>query len=153
MGIKIVCQNRKAEFNYFILERFEAGIELKGTEVKSLRDGKASLTNSYARVENEEVFLYQCHIAMYVYGNRFNHDPLVRRRLLLHKEEIRRLIGKTKEKGLTLIPTKIYFKNNRAKVELALAKGKKIYDKREDIKKKISEREIAKAFRRRQKMI
>jgi len=147
MAIKIITENRKAWHDYFIIETFEAGIVLKGTEVKSLREGKVNLKDSFAMVEDEEVFLHNCHISPYIHGNIYNHNPLRIRKLLLHKNEINKLIGKAVEKGLTLIPLKLYFKNGIAKVELALAKGKKLYDKREDIKKKTAMREIEKAFK------
>ncbi|MDN5348511.1 MAG: SsrA-binding protein [Clostridia bacterium] len=150
--IKVVTENRKARHDYFIAETMEAGIALKGTEVKSLRAGRANLRDSYARVENGEVILYDMHISPYEQGNRYNHDPKRPRRLLLHREEIRRLIGKTREKGFALIPLKVYFTpRGWAKVELALAKGKKLYDKREDIAAREARREIEKAFRQRQK--
>jgi len=147
-GKKIVCTNRKAHRDYFFLERFEAGMVLTGTEVKSLRDGKANLKDSYAQLEGEELFLYGMHISPYSHGNIANHDPIRTRKLLLHKREIRRLIGKIREKGLSLIPVSVYFVRGRAKVELALAKGKRQYDKRQDLKKKEQEREIAKAMKK-----
>lgn len=150
--IKIVTENRKARHDYFIEETLEAGIVLTGTEVKSLRGGKANIKDSFARVENGEVVLYDMHISPYEQGNRFNHEPRRPRKLLLHKEEIRRLIGKTREKGLTLIPLRVYFNSQgRAKVELALARGKKLYDKREAIRERDAKREIEKAFREQQK--
>jgi len=150
--IKVVADNRRARYDYFILETYEAGIALTGTEVKSLRKGKASLQDSFARVEKGELVLYDLHISPYEAGNIFNHEPKRPRRLLMHKQEIMRLYGKLREKGLTLIPLKIYF-NERglAKVELALAKGKKLYDKREAAAERDAQREIAKALRRRQK--
>ncbi|NLW07618.1 MAG: SsrA-binding protein SmpB [Clostridia bacterium] len=150
--IKVVSENRKARHDYFIEETFEAGIALTGTEVKSLRSGKANIKDSYARVENGEVILHDMHISPYEQGNRYNHEPLRPRRLLMHRYEIMRLYGKVREKGLTLIPLKVYF-NERgwAKVELALAKGKQLYDKRQDIAAREAQREIAKAFRERQK--
>ena len=142
MAEKLICQNKKAWFNYFIEDRFEAGIVLLGTEVKSLRDGKASLGDSYAKIKEGEIFLVDAHINPYSHANRFNHDPLRPRKLLLHKNEIRRLIGKVQEKGLTLIPLRIYFSNGKAKVELGLAKGKKLFDKRETLKRKAVERDM-----------
>jgi len=150
--IKVVAGNRRARHDYFILETYEAGIALTGTEVKSLRRGKASLQDSFARVEKGELVLYDLHISPYEAGNIFNHEPKRPRRLLMHKQEIMRLYGKLREKGLTLIPLKIYF-NERglAKVELALAKGKKLYDKRKAAAERDAQREIAKALRRRQK--
>jgi SsrA-binding protein len=144
---KTVCQNRKARHEYFILETYEAGLVLKGTEVKSLRAGKANLKDSFARIENGELWLENMHISPYEQGNRFNHEPKRPRKLLMHKAEIMRLWGKSREKGLAMIPLRIYFKDGRAKVELALAKGKKLYDKREDIAKREAEREIARTAR------
>jgi SsrA-binding protein len=146
MSIKVVCQNKKAFHDYFIEERFEAGIVLVGSEVKSLRQGKAHLKNSYASIRNGEIFLLKTHISPYLQADKFTQpEPDRKRKLLLHKREVVKLIGKTKEKGYTLIPTKIYFKNGKAKVELGLAKGKKVYDKRASLKKKAVEREMAKA--------
>jgi len=128
--IQMIANNRRARHDYHIEETMEAGIVLQGTEVKSLRLGRVNLRDSFARVEKGEVFLYDMHISPYEQGNRFNHDPLRVRKLLLHKREIKRLIGKTREEGYTLIPTRLYFSRGKAKVELALAKGKKLYDKR-----------------------
>lgn len=145
---KIVCQNPKAHRDFFLEEKYETGIELKGSEVKSLRDAKASIKESFAMVKEGEVFLINSYIAPYEGANRFNHEPTRERKLLLHKREIERLIGKTKIRGYTLIPVKMYFKNGRAKVELALAKGKKVYDKREDIKRREAQREMDKAFKK-----
>ncbi|MCL6508124.1 MAG: SsrA-binding protein SmpB, partial [Bryobacteraceae bacterium] len=130
-GIKILCDNRSASHNYHLLERFEAGLVLTGTEVKAARAGKIQLRDSYAEVVNNEAWLVNAHISPYSHGNRENHDPLRRRKLLLHRREIDRLLGKTREKGLTLVPTRVYLKNGRIKCELALAKGKKLHDKRE----------------------
>ncbi|MEW6662602.1 MAG: SsrA-binding protein SmpB [Bacillota bacterium] len=150
--IKIVTENRKARHDFFIEESYEAGIALTGTEVKSLRGGKANLQDSYARIENGEVILYNMHVSPYEQGNRFNHEPKRPRKLLLHKREINRLWGKTREKGLTLVPLKVYFNpQGRAKLELGLAKGKKTFDKRDDIAVRDAQREIQKAFRERQK--
>jgi len=146
--IKIVTQNRKARHDYHILDTFEAGVVLEGTEVKSLREGSANLKDCYARVENGEVFLYNFHISAYEKANRFNHDPLRVKKLLLHKKEIRKLIGKVQEKGLTLVALKVYFKGGKAKVELALARGKKLYDRREDVARRDAEREMGRAMRR-----
>lgn len=138
---KTVVTNRQARHDYFILETFEAGVALTGTEVKSLRAGRGNLKESYAEIRDGEVFLVNCHISPYDFGNRYNHDPLRPRKLLLHKAEIRRLYGKTREKGLTLIPLQLYFnERGRVKVELALAKGKKLYDKREEIARRDAER-------------
>lgn len=143
--IKIVCQNKKAYHDYFIEEPVEAGIVLTGTEVKSLRLGQANLKDSYAAVKGEEVFLVNTYISPYKQADKFTQpEPDRTRKLLLHKHEIDKLIGRTKEKGYTLIPTKIYFKHGKAKVEIALAKGKKLYDKRDAIKKKTVEREMEK---------
>lgn len=150
MGTDIVCQNRKAYHDYFIEETFEAGIILTGTEVKSLRAGKANLKDSYARVKDSEVFLVNTHISPYTRADTFKQvDPERTRKLLLHKKEIIRLIGKTREKGYTLVPTKIYFKGGKAKVEIGLAKGKAFYDKRETIKKKDVQREMQKTLKER----
>ncbi|MEK6656899.1 MAG: SsrA-binding protein SmpB [Nitrospirota bacterium] len=145
--MKIVATNKKAYHDYHIEESYEAGMLLKGTEVKSLREGRANLKDSFARVDNEEIFLYNCHISPYSHGNIANHDPLRTRKLLMHKGEIQRLMGKMMQKGYTLLPLKIYFKDGKAKIELALAKGKKQYDKREDIKKRDAAREMEKAFK------
>lgn len=150
-GIKIVSENRKARHDYHIHETFEAGIALTGTEVKSLRAGKANLKDSYARIENGEVFLQQMHISPYEQGNRFNHDPLRPRKLLLHRQEINRLLGKTREKGFSLVPLKVYFARGKAKVELALASGKKLYDKRQDLAERDAKRDMERALRDRQK--
>ncbi|GMU96664.1 MULTISPECIES: SsrA-binding protein SmpB [Ignavibacterium] len=138
---KNITVNRKARHEYHILQTFEAGIVLVGTEVKALREGKANLVDSYATIKNGEVWLVSAHISEYKQGNINNHNPTRDRKLLLNKSEIRKLIGKTKEKGLTLIPLRMYFKNGRVKVELALAKGKKSYDKRETIAKRDFQRE------------
>ena len=142
MSEKIITNNRKARHDYHIIDTFETGIALLGTEVKALRDGKANLKDSYATVKNEEVFLQGVHISPYSHGNINNHDPIRERKLLLHKKEIRKLIGKTQEKGLTLVPLKMYFKNGKVKVELAIARGKKLYDKRDVISKRESDREL-----------
>lgn len=148
MSSDVITQNRKAYHDYFIVETIEAGIMLTGTEVKSLRAGKANLKDSYAKIKNEEIFLVNTHISAYDRADAFKHiDPERTRKLLLHKDEIKRLIGKTREKGFTLIPTKLYFKGGRVKVEIGLAKGKTSYDKRETLKKKDVEREIKSAFK------
>ena len=141
-SIKLIAQNKKAFHDFFIEETFECGIELVGTEVKSLREGRVNLKDSYASVSNGEVYIKNMHISPYEKGNIFNKDPLRERKLLLHKYEILKLVGKIKEKGYSLIPTKIYLKNSLMKVELALAKGKKLYDKREDIAKKDAKRDM-----------
>lgn len=147
--MKIITENRKARHDYTIEESFEAGIELKGTEVKSLRAGRANLKDSFAIIENGELYLYGMHISPYEQGNIFNVDPMRPRRLLMHKKEIMRLLGKTKEQGLTLVPLKAYFKKDKIKIELALAKGKKLYDKREAAAEKSAKREIEKAMKER----
>jgi len=146
-GTKIICQNKKARHNYFIEDTLEAGIALLGTEVKSCRDGKANLVDSYAEFERGEIYLYSCHISPYNPAHQFNHEPTRKRKLLLHKREIDRLLGISREKGYSLIPLKLYFKNGRVKVELSIAKGKKMHDKRESIKKKEADREIRKAMK------
>jgi len=140
-GEKTIVTNRKARHEYHLMDRFEAGMVLVGTEVKSLRQGKASLQEAFATVENGEVWLRDMHISPYEQGSHWNHDPKRPRKLLLHASEIRRLIGKVQERGFTLIPLRLYFKRGVAKVELALAKGKKFYDKREDMKEKDLDRE------------
>lgn len=148
--IKIIAENRKARHDFTIHETFEAGIALTGTEVKSLRAGRVNMKDSYAQVtRNAEVFVYNLHISPYEHGNIFNHDPLRNRRLLLHREEIRRLIGKVKEKGYALVPLKLYFKHGLVKLELALATGKKLYDKRQDLAKKYAKREMERAMKER----
>jgi len=147
--MKVICQNRKAYHDYHIEETFEAGIALSGTEVKSLREGKANVKDSYVIIKDNEVSLLNCHISPYSHGNIMNHDPLRTRKLLLHRKEINRLWGKTAMRGFTLIPLKIYFKGPVAKVEIALAKGKKLFEKRETIKEKDARREIARAIRSR----
>ncbi|HSF69685.1 MAG TPA: SsrA-binding protein SmpB [Nitrospira sp.] len=147
---KPVATNRKAFHDYFIEERYEAGIMLHGTEVKSLREGRVNLQDSYASVRGSEVFLHQCHISPYSHGNIMNHDPTRVRKLLLHTAEIHKLLGKTQQKGLTLIPLRIYFtKRGYAKVELGLAKGKKLYDRRETIKSREAGREVQRAIKER----
>ena len=142
MAEKLICQNKKARHNYSIEDTYEVGIALMGTEVKSLREGRANLGDSYGKIKNGEVYLVDAHISPYTFGNRFNHDPLRTRKLLLHKKEIRRLIGKVQEKGFTLIPLRLYFSNGKAKVELGLGKGKKLFDKRETLKRKTMERDM-----------
>ena len=141
-GKKILATNKKARHDYFIDEVYECGIELKGTEVKSIRQGRINLKEGYASVDNSEVFLKQVHISPYDQGNRFNVDPLRTRKLLLHKAEIRKLIGVTTIKGYSLVPMSVYLKNGRVKLELGLAKGKKLYDKRQDLAKKDAMRRI-----------
>ena len=146
-GMKLIANNKKAYHDYFILETYEAGIALHGTEVKSLRMGKCSIKEAFIRVDNEEGFIYGMHISPYEKGNIFNKDPLRVRKLLLHKYEIRKLLGKTKEKGMTLVPLKVYLKDSLVKVEIGLAKGKKLYDKRQDIAKKDQQREAQRDFK------
>ncbi|HOT36080.1 MAG TPA: SsrA-binding protein SmpB [Candidatus Latescibacteria bacterium] len=147
-GIKIITKNRKAFHDYSILETTEAGIALVGTEVKSLRLGNVNLKDSYARVERGEVVLYGLHISPYDHGNRYNHDPERPRKLLLHRREIGRLKGRSEEKGLTLVPLSLYFKGGRVKVELGLAKGKQIHDKRETLRRREIEMDMEQAIRR-----
>jgi SsrA-binding protein len=143
----LIADNRKAFHDYHILETFEAGITLLGTEVKGVREGKANLRDSYARVEKGEIWLYNVHINPYSHRGYVDHDPRRRRKLLLHKQEIRKLIGKTVERGLTLVPTRMYFKNGKVKVALALAKGKQAHDKRETIKRREVDRETRAAIK------
>ena len=149
MGEKLICANKKAFHEYFIEERFEAGMVLVGTEVKSLRMGKANLGDAFAMVRDGEAFLHNLHISPYDFGNRENHDPDRMRKLLLHKKEIVRLFSRIREQGYTLIPLRLYFKDGKVKVELGLAKGKKLHDKREDLKKKEQKREVAQALKER----
>jgi SsrA-binding protein len=149
-GTKPVASNRKAFHDFFIDETYEAGIALVGTEVKSLREGRVNLRDSYAEVKDGELFLVGVHISPYEQGNIWNHDPLRRRKLLLHRDEIRRLAGKVNERGYTIVPTKVYFKGGRAKVEIGLARGKRLYDKRADLARREADREVEREFRRRQ---
>ena len=144
---KLIANNKKAYHDYFILDTYEAGIALHGTEVKSLRMGKCSVKESFIRVENGEVFIYGMHISPYEKGNIFNKDPLRPRKLLLHKAEINKMLGKTKEKGMAIVPLKVYFKGSLVKVEIGLARGKKLYDKRNDIAKKDQQREALRDFK------
>jgi SsrA-binding protein len=146
-GKKIICRNKRARFDYEIIETMEAGMSLKGTEVKSLRDGKANLIDSYARIKENEVYLIDSHISLYSHGNIQNHDPLRERKLLLHRKEIKRLIGKVREKGLTMVPLSLYFKNGKVKVDLALVKGKRLYDKKEAIKQRDEMRDLEREMR------
>ena len=150
MGIKIVCQNKKAFHDYHIDARFEAGMELSGPEVKSLRAGKANLKDGYVQIDDRgELRMFNVHISQYTYATQNPNDPMRARKLLMHKREIKKLIGKLQEKGLALIPLKIYFKENgKAKVELGLARGKKMYDKRASIKQRESDRELQRVMRR-----
>ena len=144
---KLIANNKKAYHDYFIEETYEAGIALHGTEVKSLRMGKCSIKESFVRIENEEVYIYGMHISPYEKGNIFNRDPLRVKKLLLHKSEIRKMKGKIAEKGYTLVPLKVYFNRSLVKVEIGLAKGKKLYDKRQDIAKKDQRREAERDFK------
>lgn len=146
-GTKLIANNKKAYHDYFILDTYEAGIVLHGTEVKSLRMGKCSIKESFIRIENGEVFIYGMHISPYEKGNIFNKDPLRTRKLLLHQYEIRKIAGKIAEKGYTLVPLKVYFKGSLVKVEIGIAKGKKLYDKRETIAKKDQRREAEREFK------
>ena len=148
-GRKTIATNRKAFRDYFIVDKIEAGIVLVGTEVKSLREGKAALTDSYATVSDGEIFLHSLHIPPYESGNRFNHEPKRTRKLLLHRKEIRRLHGRITEKGLTVVPLSVYFRRGKVKVELALAKGKRMYDKREALAKEAAKREMEREMRHR----
>ncbi|HMK50180.1 MAG TPA: SsrA-binding protein SmpB [Thermodesulfovibrionales bacterium] len=145
--MKLICQNRKAYHDYHIEESIEAGISLLGTEVKSLREGRANLKDSYVLVKGGEAFLLNCHISPYSHGNIMNHDPLRTRKLLLHREEINKLTGKAAAKGYTIIPLKLYFKDSFAKVEIGLAKGKQLFEKRDKIKEREAHREIERAMK------
>ncbi len=145
--IKVIVTNRKARHDYHFLETWEAGIVLTGTEVKSLRAGKINLTDSYAAVDNGEAYLYNVHVSPYEQGSHFNHEPTRRRKLLLHRSEIRKLIGRVVEKGLTLIPMRVYFKRGRAKVEIALAKGKRDYDRRRTIMERDARRDMERTLK------
>ena len=144
---RMIANNKKAYHEYFLEEFYEAGISLKGTEVKSLRMGRCSIKEAFIRIENGEVILYQMHIPPYEKGNIFNRDPLRPRKLLMHKTEIRKLLGKIKEKGYTIVPVEVYFSGSLVKVKIALAKGKKLYDKRADIAKKDQRREAQRDFK------
>lgn len=146
-GMKLVANNKKAYHEYFIEEKHETGIVLHGTEVKSLRLGKCSIKEAFIRIEHGEVFVYGMHISPYEKGNIFNKDPLRVKKLLLHKDEIRKMTGQLAEKGFTLVPLQVYFKDGKAKVEIGLAKGKKLYDKRQDIAKKDQRREAERTFK------
>lgn len=144
---KLIANNKKARFDYFVEDTFEAGIALAGTEVKSLRMGKCSVKESFIRIEKGEVYIYNMHISPYEKGNIFNKDPLRVRKLLLHKYEVNKMLGKMQQKGYTIVPLQVYFKGNLCKVEIGLARGKKLYDKREDIAKKDQRREAEKNFK------
>lgn len=145
--MKVVTQNKKAFHDYFILDTYEAGIELKGTEIKSVRLGHVNLKDAFIRFKNDEAFIENMHIAPYEQGNIFNHEPLRNRKLLLHKKQIKKLQREVKENGLTVVPTKLYFNTSKLKVEIALARGKKLYDKRQDIAKKDQKREAERDFK------
>ncbi|HIF3904302.1 TPA: SsrA-binding protein SmpB [Listeria monocytogenes] len=144
---KLVAQNKKARHDYAIEETFEAGIVLQGTEIKSVRNARVNLKDSYARIDKGEIFLHNMHISPYEQGNRYNHDPLRTRKLLLHKKQISRLIGETKESGYSIVPLKMYIKDGYAKVLIGVARGKKKYDKRQDLKQKEAKRDIERAFK------
>jgi SsrA-binding protein len=148
-GEQVISVNRQARHNYFIDEVYEAGLVLQGSEVKSLREGKANLKDGFARIKNGEAFLLNVHISPYAGANQFNHEPTRTRKLLLHGREIERLTGKTRERGFTLVPLRMYFKNGRAKVELGLARGKKLYDKRETLRRKEAQREVERTVKAR----
>jgi len=150
MDIKVVATNRKASHEFFLLERYEAGIVLQGSEIKSIRGGQISLAEAYVRVDGREAWLMDAHIAPYEQANRFNHEPRRPRKLLLHHSEIRRLWDDVRQKGATVVPVRVYLKEGRAKVEIALAKGKKLYDKRETIARRDAEREIERQFNKRE---
>ncbi|EOG8775344.1 SsrA-binding protein SmpB [Listeria monocytogenes] len=147
---KLVAQNKKARHDYAIEETFEAGIVLQGTEIKSVRNARVNLKDSYACIDKGEIFLHNMHISPYEQGNRYNHDPLRTRKLLLHKKQISRLIGETKESGYSIVPLKMYIKDGYAKVLIGVARGKKKYDKRQDLKQKEAKRDIERAFKERQ---
>lgn len=148
-NFKLIANNKKARHDYFLEETYEAGVSLAGTEVKSLRMGKCSIKEAYVRIERDEVFIYGMHISPYEKGNLFNRDPLRPKKLLLHKKEIRKLAQGIKEKGYTIVPVQVYFRGSLAKVEIALARGKKLYDKRETLAKKDAKREMERAFKER----
>lgn len=145
--MKVVTQNKKAFHDYFILDTYEAGIELKGTEIKSVRLGHVNLKDAFIRFKNDEAFIENMHIAPYEQGNIFNHEPLRNRKLLLHKKQIKKLQREVKENGLTVVPTKLYFNTSKLKVEIALARGKKLYDKRQDMKAKDAKRDMERALK------
>ncbi|MEE4311455.1 MAG: SsrA-binding protein SmpB [candidate division KSB1 bacterium] len=151
MGIKVITTNKKARFQYEIVEQIEAGIVLLGTEVKALRLGKVNLKDSFATIKDGEAFLYNMHISPYEQGNIYNHDPERVRKLLLHRQEIKRLTGKIQEKGMTLVPLKIYFKEGRVKVELGLGRGKRFADRRQDIARRDQERDLQREFKEKRK--
>ncbi|RDI41078.1 SsrA-binding protein SmpB [Falsibacillus pallidus] len=147
---KLIAQNKKARHDFSIEETYEAGIVLQGTEIKSIRNGRVNLKDAFARIQKGEVYLFNMHVSPYEQGNRYNHDPLRTRKLLMHRKQINKLIGETKEAGYSLVPLKLYLKDGYAKVLIGLGKGKKKYDKREDLKKKEAKRDIERAFKARQ---
>lgn len=151
-GLRDAAVNRAAGHHYFLLERFEAGVVLTGTEVKAIRSGRANLKDAYGLVKDGELWLLNAHIGAYEHGNIYNHEPLRTRKLLVHREELRKLLGRTQQKGLTLIPTRLYFKRGRVKCELAVAKGKQLWDKRETIRRRTAEREARAAIARSRKV-
>ena len=150
MDVKVVATNRKARFEYFLLEHYEAGLALQGSEIKSIRAGQVSLAEAYVRVEGRQAWLMEAHIAPYMQANRYNHEPKRPRRLLLHSKEIREIWDAVRQKGVTIVPTRVYLKEGRAKLEIAIAKGKKLYDKREVIARREAEREIERQMQRRE---
>ena len=145
--MKIISQNKKAHHDYFLLDTYEAGIELKGTEIKSVRLGNVNLKDSFVRIKNDEVYVENMHIAPYDHGNIFNHEARRTRKLLLHKKEILKIFGKMKEQGITLVPLQVYFKGSLVKMEIGVAKGKKLYDKRNDLKEKAAKKDIEKSLK------
>ena len=147
--VKTIAQSKKARHRFELFDKFEAGLALQGTEVKSLRNGKVSIEESFARPRGHELFIYNLHIPPYEQGNINNHDPLRPRKLLLHRRELNRIVGRVQERGLTLVPTRLYFRNGYAKIEIALARGKRTVDKRQDVKKQEAQRDIARAMRKR----
>lgn len=150
-GVKVIAQNKKARHDFFIEDTYEAGIVLTGTEIKSIRAGRVNLRDSYAGIRDGEAYLFNMHISTYEQGNRYNHEPLRTRKLLLHREQIRKLIGLTKQQSYTLVPLRLYLKGGFCKVEIGLAKGKKNYDKRETLKQKDAKRDVERALRERMK--
>jgi SsrA-binding protein len=150
MNVKVVATNRKARFEYFLLEHYEAGLSLQGSEIKSIRAGQVSLAEAYVRVEGRQAWLMEAHIAPYAQANRYNHDPKRPRRLLLHHKEIRKLWDAVRQKGVTIVPTRVYLKEGRAKLEIAIAKGKKLHDKRQAIAQREAEREMERQMQRRE---
>ena len=146
-GDRVVAKNRKARHEFHVLQTWEAGLVLQGTEVKSLRDGKANLADAYARMDGGELWLYNMHVSPYEAGNRFNHDPLRRRKLLMHRSELRRLVGEVEQKGLTLVPLDVHFSGGIAKVDLALVRGKKLHDKRDTLRERAEQRDMERGFK------